>query len=364
MYAISLNLFIVACSLIIFAFIKISRPFPISSHPKSILLLLHTLYLTYILLLHPPPNLFLRLGLPLNTSTDRIRQVLQQASSNGTIPIGLESVVKRLASFEMRDVYVRFGHTALATCTYCESPSEFALYALPRPLLEYIREVAIIGLLTPARTPVRTFGTGVLLAAGLAEAYYLTSSAIPIPLRGSNQATFWWHDILLTLRHVLFLLLPILLSVLPYAPLPPLLRSIFPRPIPPVPETTPASTATPLERAAATLQHTLHTLHTLKYTSAAASRHPTLRTHAQAWWIRERQEGEWVRTDAGVQAASRGSGLGFDGFERENDVNVTGEKEGNEKPKVEPGPLLVSARIAVKALLEGVAPSEHWVWGA
>jgi hypothetical protein len=40
---------------------------------------------------------------------------------------------------------VSFGHEALATCEYCHSFGDFALYAFPGPLLEYIREIAFVG---------------------------------------------------------------------------------------------------------------------------------------------------------------------------------------------------------------------------
>lgn len=39
----------------------------------------------------------------------------------------------------------RFGHNVLTTCSYCHSYGDFALYAFPGPLLEYVREIAFVG---------------------------------------------------------------------------------------------------------------------------------------------------------------------------------------------------------------------------
>ena len=38
-----------------------------------------------------------------------------------------------------------FGHEVLTACSYCQSFNDYALYALPPSLLEYIREIGFIG---------------------------------------------------------------------------------------------------------------------------------------------------------------------------------------------------------------------------
>lgn len=43
------------------------------------------------------------------------------------------------------DEFRRFGHDVLTTCAHCKSTDDFALYAFPTPLLEYIREIAFAG---------------------------------------------------------------------------------------------------------------------------------------------------------------------------------------------------------------------------
>lgn len=107
-----------------------------------VILLIHSLLILHTLLLAPPPNLFSVLHIPLNTPTDVIRAILLKRSH---LTPDLEYLLKRLASFDTRTLYPRFGHNVLATCTYCKSFDDFALYALPRPLLAYIREIAFMG---------------------------------------------------------------------------------------------------------------------------------------------------------------------------------------------------------------------------
>jgi hypothetical protein len=110
----------------------------------SLFLLIHSLYCLRNLLLRPP-NIFSALRIPLNTPTDSIRALLLRKSDRLDLNPELESLLKRLASFDTRTLYPRFGHNVIATCTYCQSFDDFALYALPRPLLAYAREMAFIG---------------------------------------------------------------------------------------------------------------------------------------------------------------------------------------------------------------------------
>jgi hypothetical protein len=127
------------------AMISIPWLYSIRNSPQSIislLLLIHSLSTLHTLLLRPPPNLFSALHIPLNTPTDIIRALLIRHSD---LTPELEALLKRFASFDTRTFYPRFGHNVLASCTYCQSFDDFALYALPRPLLAYIREAAFIG---------------------------------------------------------------------------------------------------------------------------------------------------------------------------------------------------------------------------
>ena len=168
----------------------------------SILLLIHTLFVLHTLLARQPPNLFSTLQIPLNTPTDTVRALLLRVSSTPDLDPELEGLLVRLASFEGRSLYLRFGHNILATCTYCHSTGDFALYALPRAVLSYIREITFIGVsplvlwcvwsshlgttkfIAPHR---RKLGAIILLFMGLGEAYLLATVTIQIPQRGEKQ---------------------------------------------------------------------------------------------------------------------------------------------------------------------------------
>lgn len=73
----------------------------------NIFLLLHSLYILHKLIVSPPPNMFTSLDIPLSTSTDKIRAILTQYSGTGDLPAPLETLLKRLANFDMRGLFVR-----------------------------------------------------------------------------------------------------------------------------------------------------------------------------------------------------------------------------------------------------------------
>lgn len=74
----------------------------------SLFLLAHTLYILYHILVAKPENIFETLKLPVNTPPDTIRALLIQKSETGNIASHLELLLKRLGSFDMRLLYVRF----------------------------------------------------------------------------------------------------------------------------------------------------------------------------------------------------------------------------------------------------------------
>jgi hypothetical protein len=122
------------------------RRSPISwSTLTSLLLLSHTLFGLYSLILRAPPNIFSHFRIPINTPTDVIRALLLRESEGPELSLELEALLHRLASFEARTLYPRFGHNVVATCDYCYEFVDFACYAMPRPILSYIREAAFIG---------------------------------------------------------------------------------------------------------------------------------------------------------------------------------------------------------------------------
>jgi hypothetical protein len=80
----------------------------------------------------------------------------------------------------------RFGQALLQDCEYCRTADDFAIHALPRPLLQYVREAAIVGLVTARGTQRgrwRLWGIWSLLAAAVLEAYWIATVSIKISPR-------------------------------------------------------------------------------------------------------------------------------------------------------------------------------------
>ena len=247
------------------------------------------------------------------------------------------------------------------TCEHCQTAGDYALYALPRPALSYLREIALVGLVTLEklnRAHLRPLGIGLLIAAFLTEAYWLGTSPI--------SDTYMWHDQLLLYRRFLFLLLPIFLSVLPsllshlaHSPLHriPIASMFIKHPLPLSslntlglqPRT--AHNMQParlrslyIQSSLKTLEHLLHSVHLGRFTHAAAMRDPELRTRAGEWWAAQKEDVDVILGDEGVKRAAKAEGLAF-------------EVEGGHE-----GPLTTRAKMIVEELFKhGLAPSEHWV---
>ncbi|KAF4563700.1 hypothetical protein AB1N83_010192 [Pleurotus pulmonarius] len=298
----------------------------------SILLLLHTLYILYRILVTPPANIFTSLNIPLNTSTDRIREILAKYSgidlnNGGAFPKHLELLLKRLSLFEHRTLFVRFGQHVLQTCEYCTTYDEFAIYAILEPLRSYIYEAAVVGAVTISGTQrerLRTIGLGVLVAAALAEGYWISTVPIKVPRRGEPNDVTMWHDVLYVARQALFIVLPLGIH---------LLRG------------TPESESNPfvmLPQTISVMERGLSRLHLVKYARGAVMRVPQLRENAVAWWKEEQLEGDWVRGDENVRRISEREGFGFGPFSNEG---------GNDGKEGE-GKLRTSAQMAVDGLLK------------
>ena len=131
----------------------------------STLLLLHTLYILHALFVSPPQNIFKTLGLHLTASPEALRAgVAELYGGSQNVPQHLDTLLKKLGLMDLRMIYIRcvqlwmlfsnsnflssFGHHVLTTCSHCQSFDDFALYAFPGPLLEYIREIAFVGVRT------------------------------------------------------------------------------------------------------------------------------------------------------------------------------------------------------------------------
>ncbi|KAG5645513.1 hypothetical protein DXG03_005923 [Asterophora parasitica] len=324
----------------------------------SILVLFHSLSSLHTLLLRSPPNVFKTLQIPLNTPTDAIQSLLLRYSDAPYLDSELQELLQRLASFEIRALYPRFGHNVLATCTYCHSFEDFVLYSLPRPVLSYVREIAFIGLVTTRR---RKLAVLTLLIMALSEFYVLATVTIQVSPRGAPHApTIWWHDSLLFARTILFLLLPLIVHfVPPFEHRIPIISRLLGL------SNTPAVDATPLLfQTHQTMSHLLPALHILKYTHAATMRLPELRTRAGAWWEEEARVGTWVREDGNNHSTNEQHGDG-EGGTNANTVRGVARALGmafdEAAEGVEEGKLRTNAKKMARILiLDGVKYSKQW----
>ncbi|KAF8500428.1 hypothetical protein F5888DRAFT_1582843, partial [Russula emetica] len=276
--------------------------------PISALLALYILYTLYILIFARPQNIFTALRLPLNAPQSTIHSalLLQPAAANGSttaVPVlspALEKLLARLASSDARMILVRYGQRVIQTCSHCMTEADYALHALPPALLSYTLAAAMLGAVTArgtARESRRSIGLMLLVFAALVEAYWAYTVPIRIPSRqrqqsGSRDETVMWHDTLWSLRHALFLALPLTIHLLP-AP-------------PPTPKL-----LTTLNHLSKTADAQLTHIHFLRLSTAATQRVPELRTRATSFWTRERSIGAAVRRDADVRDAAERVGLGI-----------------------------------------------------
>ncbi|KAG6872584.1 hypothetical protein C0995_008651 [Termitomyces sp. Mi166 len=206
--------------------------------------------------------------------------------------------------------------------------------------MSYIREVAFVGLISIHR---RRMAVTILFLMFVLEMYILFTAEIKILSSDSPKPTFtiWWHDVALNIRHVLFIILPLVVHYAPNFRIPG--RSPSPN----------VDTSALLVQTHQTLSHLLPSLHLLSYGQAATMRVPELRKRASSWWEEEARVGAWIREDGAensdsrqsVRSVARGLGISFD--------------EGGEG--VEEGKLRSSAKVMTKVLMiDGLKPSPHW----
>lgn len=248
----------------------------------SLLLLLNSIYILYHLLLEPPPNLFTSLRIPFTTPAPTIRALLLQRTDPPTdfLPPQMELLLTKLASFEVRTMYSRFGHNVIIGCSDCQNFLHFGLYALPLALLDYLRNIFIYGIVTlrgTGRERLRLLGTGALVTAAAFEAWWIATVDIKVPRDGLGVTM--WHDRLFLVRQVIFLIVPALAHNLPASPQKPISPLFL------------------LSRTAMELDLTEAKARTLDMTHTATMRDPELRHNATNWWTWQQQEAEWGRQD-------------------------------------------------------------------
>lgn len=183
--------------------------------------LVHSLYSLYGLI-QRPPNLFSRLGIPIDLPIEHIRALLLHEAGFGRggggegglavpvpMPDDLELLLSRLKTDESRGWFVRcvssiskfdlasscllsftrFGQRTLQTCVPCTSAGDYALFLFAGAILAYVRTAAVLLLLTSSangRDRWRGYVLGVLVCVALAEGYVVASvSAAPLPKDGT-----------------------------------------------------------------------------------------------------------------------------------------------------------------------------------
>jgi hypothetical protein len=101
----------------------------------------------------------------------------------------------------------RFGQRVIEECTHCRTQDEYAIHAFPRPLLQYVREAAVMGALTirgSYRSRWRTMSVSVIALAAVLEIYWLLTAPIEIPRSGTG--VIWVrNDFFIPLSHLLTL---------------------------------------------------------------------------------------------------------------------------------------------------------------
>ena len=75
----------------------------------SWLIVVNMLYTAYSLFVHPPKNIFNALRVPFTIPAPKLRAILVQHTlpPRETLPLALENLLTRMASFEVRTFYVR-----------------------------------------------------------------------------------------------------------------------------------------------------------------------------------------------------------------------------------------------------------------
>ncbi|KAJ2936624.1 hypothetical protein H1R20_g469, partial [Candolleomyces eurysporus] len=276
-----------------------------------------------------------------------MRALYLRKSPTGDLEPEIEELLTKLNSFDLRLMYLRLGHDAVAGCNWCHRLKEYLLFAFIGPLLVYILEIAFIGLLTlpnSSKHHLRSYAIGTLILSMLFEFYTALTGEITLSARERAQ-NGWpqitrWHDTLYMARYTLFLVLPLSLQLprIPFIYSIPILGPLLPAPDPRL-----ALKASPPAQRLQSLQPTLDLLitrlHFLTYTKAAIMRMPSVRERAVAWWDAEGKEGKEGLSDEGVQRTAKGMGLAYDEID---------------------GVLRVNAKKGLESINNSVPPSLHW----
>ncbi|KAJ3536833.1 hypothetical protein NMY22_g5861 [Coprinellus aureogranulatus] len=249
-----------------------SRKEPLSKSASQAVLLGHSLFILYSILVAPPRNVFRETGSHANTPSDTLRSIYLHRSPDGELEPGFERVFQKLNSFDMRLLYLQLGHNTIADCDFCHSWEEYVSFTLVRSIFAYILEIALVGAFTlpnSSRAHLRSFVIGILMIALVVEVVATVSASDFIAPQGmENPLITRWHDTIDLARSLLFLILPLSLYM-PRIPLIyhiPILNNFLPYPDP---RSSLPRTAERLRNLQATLDTFIPRLHLLSYTRAA-----------------------------------------------------------------------------------------------
>ncbi|KAH0832302.1 hypothetical protein J3R83DRAFT_13302 [Lanmaoa asiatica] len=332
---------------------------------------LHTLLVLSSFALHRPPNLFVRLGIPINSPVDRIRSLLMKEAGFNTImgergavivppeiAKDVDTLLTRLAVHGSRDTYVRyerpyppinaeltrsrFGQRAMQTCWYCSSVADYTILVLSGILLDYLRTATLLLLLTTninGRQRWRTNVLGALTCAFLAEVYAFTSaSAVPLEKDANTAFMRLW---VLTMNYDQrsgTTICSWLATCFSWC---------FPSSSRSCPPSTPPPASVALSQALGRLERTLPRAHLLKYFRQAVLRHPYTRERAVEFWANDAAEGAAARSNPNVQMTASKLGFGF--------ATPTGSGDKGGQDSV----LRANARMAVQSLKPLFMPPPH-----
>ncbi|TFK70036.1 hypothetical protein BDN72DRAFT_857283 [Pluteus cervinus] len=303
---------------------------------------------------------------------------------SGEVPEYLMLLVKRLGSFEMRNLYIRALSWWLPMThhiSYLSRASAWAARFIPDPLV-----ITYVGSATTQSQAANTVSNSKIKASSLSP--HLLSYKFEALLVGITVCfTTMWVDggrsVYMAQQHgirpalALALALPLLItSRLPLLLLPPLLPipvHSFPTPANPdhiIPAPSLPDPSLSIQTTLSTLNTTMTRLRLLKYTQAALMCVPELPTQAGEWWEKGKREGDWIRGDEEVRRVARGVGLAY---ENKREVNEMLDEERVVRPKgegkkvvedgveiPEEGGLRTSARQAVGTLKKAYVPSQYW----
>ena len=130
-----------------------------------------------------PENIFTQTGSRIQTPTDVLFTRLANSRPDKALTATDDTLRRRLASLDGRCLYLAYGPSTSADCTFCNSddPQSYLYYALPSIIIPYILNFCALGLATSStiagkegsrwRTPAVIAGA----VATLAECYFFGS---------------------------------------------------------------------------------------------------------------------------------------------------------------------------------------------